>query len=142
MVTHSSTGSCLCGSVTFAATDLTPVEACHCSTCKGWCGGPFVYAPARDLAFTQGVPETYRHAEWGERGFCGSCGANLYWKLTADIPMERPWDVCFGTLDTPPEGEMVREIFTDSSPALPGFHGDHTRMTGAQFRASKGLSDD
>ena len=134
-----STGSCLCGAIAFTASDLTPVEACHCATCKQWCGGPFVYVPAREVEFTEGEPATFVTSDWGERGFCAACGSNLYWKLTADIPMERAWDICFGTLHTPPDAPMAREIFTDSAPALPAFIGDHTRMTGAQFRASKGL---
>ena len=138
----SSPASCICGDIQFTATDLTPPEACHCATCKGWCGGPFVYFPAREVEFTKGQPATFQSSDWGERGFCATCGSNLYWRLTADMEMERPWDVCLGTLTSPPGGDIAREIFTDSTPRMPTFCGDHEKLTGAEFRASKGLTDD
>ena len=132
-----SSGSCICGAIEFTATDLTLVEACHCSTCKRWCGGPFVYVPAREVEFTKGTPATFQSSDWGERGFCATCGSNLYWRLTGDYPMERKWDVCLGVLESPPSGAVVREIFTDSVPAMPTFCGDHEKLTGAEFAAQR-----
>lgn len=77
-------GSCLCGAVEFQAEPpLRPVIACHCTQCRKTSGhywaatsvpqDRFQWIRSDGLRWFQSSP----HAQ---RGFCGTCGASLFWK--------------------------------------------------------------
>ena len=77
-------GACLCGAVTFVADEpLRPVIACHCSQCRKT-SGHFWAATAVPLdrfhlTNSAGL-RWFRSSPAAERGFCGTCGASLFWK--------------------------------------------------------------
>lgn len=81
-----STGSCLCGAVRFDVDgELRPVVNCHCGQCRKW-SGHFVAATAAwrrsfRLEDPQGALTWYRSSETAQRGFCGRCGAGLFWRV-------------------------------------------------------------
>lgn len=74
-------GGCLCGAVRYSvAGPMRPVIACHCEQCRR-SSGNYVTATSCDrraLTFT-GQVTWYRSSDTARRGFCGVCGANLFW---------------------------------------------------------------
>lgn len=75
------TGSCLCGAVRFrVAGPLRPVIACHCSQCRKGSGHHVAATSApRDRIEINGAVTWFQSSTRARRGFCGSCGGNLFW---------------------------------------------------------------
>jgi hypothetical protein len=77
------TGGCLCGGVRFELDPpLRSVVVCHCSLCRrsGTLAGAYTSVP-RD-ALRVDTDETlcwYVDVNERRRGFCGRCGATLFW---------------------------------------------------------------
>ena len=106
------TGSCLCGAVRVSA-EIGPrkVVACHCGQCRKWTGGgPYfstsVINPVIEGEDSVGV---YAASEWGERGFCKTCGATLFWKMK-DKPVH---NLAAGLFDDQSDLTVTEEIFCD-----------------------------
>ncbi len=83
------TGKCLCGAVSFrvARADLRNPVACHCSQCRRWGGGPWPTVDASvDGLKIEGEDKIrwYRASDKARRGFCGNCGASLFWQVDAE----------------------------------------------------------
>ena len=140
----STTGSCLCGAVTYTVTsDLTQAGACHCGMCRKWSGGIYIgmQINPKDVAI-EGVENisTYSSSDWAERAFCSTCGSNLYYRVTAPGPHHGTLHMGFGSVDDPRGIKMTAEIFTDTKPDAYAFAGDLSRMTGAEVFAM--FSDD
>ncbi|MHA6325545.1 GFA family protein [Roseivivax sp. CAU 1753] len=94
----SATGSCLCGAIRYAVTGpLRPVVACHCMQCRKT-SGHHVAATAADPAdiTVTGAVRWYRSSPGAERGFCPTCGSNLFWRR------DRHLSIFAGTLDSHP----------------------------------------
>lgn len=75
------TGGCLCGAVTYLVTGpLRPVVACHCVQCRKTSGHHVAATSAArgDIAIS-GAVAWYQSSETARRGFCGTCGSNLFW---------------------------------------------------------------
>ncbi|MGB1234262.1 MAG: GFA family protein [Planktomarina sp.] len=74
-------GSCLCGAVTYAVKGpLRPVVSCHCTQCRK-ATGHFVSATSAlraDVTITGDVT-WFQSSDTAQRGFCGTCGSNLFW---------------------------------------------------------------
>ncbi|MBI1494266.1 GFA family protein [Halocynthiibacter styelae] len=90
------TGSCLCGDVRFELTgELRPVIACHCVQCRKTSGHHVAATSVRrDQITVQGEVTWYQSSDTARRGFCATCGSNLFWDGTgANI------SVFAGTLD-------------------------------------------
>ena len=79
----SHSGSCLCGSVTYTVSGpLRPVCACHCQQCRKT-SGHYVAATQcaeTDIEIKKGALTWYASSDTAERGFCGACGSNLFWR--------------------------------------------------------------
>ncbi|MDZ5453186.1 GFA family protein [Labrys sp. ZIDIC5] len=108
------TGSCLCGGVRYRIHGtLTPVSACHCSQCAKTSGN-FVATTdcsAADLTLTaEDTLRWYRSSERAERGFCATCGGNLFWRSLGDDRIS----ITAGTLDPPTGLTTRRHIFVAS----------------------------
>src|SRR4051812_29799090 len=106
----SSSGRCLCGSVSFTATGVgTEHHACHCAMCRRWSGGsPFFATRTRGVMF-DGLENLVRYgsSSWAERGFCRRCGSTLFYFLK---PEATYW-MSVGVFDDPTPFRLVREIF-------------------------------
>ena len=129
-------GKCLCGDVQFTTPKPAAVDACHCDTCQGWVGGPFIGADFYEggITFTKEDGLTwYASSDWAKRGFCKTCGSSLFYRLNDN---EGFWAICAGALDLPEGYKMGKEIFIDSKPEYYSLAGDHPRMTGEEFMAS------
>ncbi|MGB0440652.1 MAG: GFA family protein [Paracoccaceae bacterium] len=74
-------GSCNCGAVHYHVTgSLRPVIACHCTQCRKASGHYVSATGARreDVAIT-GQVQWYQSSAMARRGFCPTCGSNLFW---------------------------------------------------------------
>lgn len=75
-------GSCLCGNISYDISGpLRPVVACHCTQCRK-ASGHYVAATQSlqsDIAI-HGELSWYKSSDSAERGFCPTCGSNLFWR--------------------------------------------------------------
>ncbi len=128
----SHTGGCLCGDVRFTAELAgSSTGACHCDTCLSWAGGPFFGVRTTSIAFqSDATLRTYTSSEWAERGFCGTCGSTLFYRLTVQGPRKDETNIALGSLDDASGIELGYELFIDKKPGAYAFVGDHKRMTG------------
>lgn len=104
------TGSCLCGAVSFEVTGpLRPVIACHCTQCRKSSGHHVAAtSAARDDITVQGPVTWFGSSDWAKRGFCGTCGSNLFWDGGG-----QNLSIFAGTLDGNPEIRLAGHIFCD-----------------------------
>lgn len=106
-MTH--TGSCLCGAITFAvSSDLPAPNACHCSQCRKQSGHYWASIDVpRDALTVTGTPHWYASSPKVRRGFCGTCGAFLFWDpLQGDKTA-----VAMGAFDGPTGTALALHIF-------------------------------
>jgi hypothetical protein len=106
-------GGCLCGGVRYEVRGpLRDVIACHCSQCRRT-SGHFVAAAAAstaDLCFISDSTLTwYASSASAERGFCSTCGSNLFWRPTS--AQAHTTSIMAGTLDTPTGLRLIEHIF-------------------------------
>jgi hypothetical protein len=108
---NSATGRCLCGAVRYRVDGpMREAVACHCSQCRR-SSGNFVVATAAangDLTI-EGAENLVWHAssDAAERGFCGVCGGNLFWRRFGGDSTS----IMAGTLDPPTGLSVARHIF-------------------------------
>ncbi|MDX1736725.1 MAG: GFA family protein [Alphaproteobacteria bacterium] len=105
-------GSCLCGKITYKTdSELRPIIACHCTQCRKT-SGHFVAAtqvPTSKL-YIDGEVTWHQSSKEARRGFCNTCGGNLFWQ-----PGDRSYTSIFaGTLDGPTNLSIESQIHTDS----------------------------
>jgi hypothetical protein len=107
--THS--GGCLCGGVRYIVSGpLRGVVACHCAQCRRTSGhyAAMTSAPSVSLELTSSSSLTwYRSSAAAERGFCSTCGSNLFWRQFGSDTTS----ITAGTLDTPTGIAMEQHIF-------------------------------
>ena len=107
------TGGCLCGAVRYRIRGgLRGVIACHCSQCRRTSGHhvAMTSAPAAQVELTSSERLLwYRSSEGAERGFCGACGGNLFWRQIGGNEIS----ITAGTLDTPTGLKIEQHIFVE-----------------------------
>jgi len=109
------TGGCQCGAVRYEArAALRGVVLCHCEMCRRIHGHIGAYsATAKDaLVMTEDRGLKWYVSSSGiRRGFCGECGASLFWESeTRDYV-----SIAAGTLDAPTGLSTVLQIHTASA---------------------------
>lgn len=120
-------GGCLCGEIRYAsAGPWRPVIACHCSQCRK-SSGHHVAATSvpRESLELSGVPRWHRSSPEARRGFCPTCGSQLFW----DGPGANI-SIMAGTIDGPTGLRLKGHIFcadkgdyytiAPGDPAVPG----------------------
>jgi hypothetical protein len=131
----SKTGGCLCGAVTYRVTGpLRPVIACHCAQCRKSSGHHVAATSVArgDIEIT-GEVTWYQSSETARRGFCSTCGSNLFWDgAGANLSIHA------GTLDGETGLGLAGHIFcadkgeyyeiTDDLPKADGYDPDLTTM--------------
>ena len=130
------TGGCLCGKCRFSfESDSLEVGACHCSMCQRLAGGPVMGLHLSGAVQIEIEDEThikwYDSLEWGMRGFCDTCGANLFWS-TKDRSMMVPFA---GSLDDQSDLPFTTQIFIDEKPDYYDFANKTVNKTGAEVFA-------
>jgi hypothetical protein len=105
------TGHCLCGAVRYVVNGpLRGVVACHCSQCRRTSGhyAAMSSALSTDLEITAAAALVwYRSSATAERGFCGTCGSNLFWRTIGGDTTS----ITAGTLDPPTGVSIEQHIF-------------------------------
>ncbi|MGH9561517.1 MAG: GFA family protein [Terracidiphilus sp.] len=104
-------GGCLCGGVRYRVRgELRGVIVCHCSQCRRTSGhhAAMTSAPSANIELTHSDRLVwYRSSDTAERGFCSSCGGNVFWKQAGRDEIS----ITAGTLDTPTGLAIAEHIF-------------------------------
>ena len=128
------TGQCLCGKVKFRLVgEVHEVGACHCDMCRRWTGGP-AFAVDGDYDVEIDGEESivfYRSSDWAERGFCGTCGSNLFYRIVESGKMLSK----AGALDDQSDLSFVSQIFIEEKPDWYAFANKTKNMTGSEVFA-------
>ncbi len=134
-------GKCLCGTVRFSVSVPDPTfSICHCDYCRRWCGGPLmsVHCPG-DATFDDDASlRWYRSSDWAERGFCGTCGSSLFWRL-ADDPGAM-LIVAVDAFEDAGDISLHRHIYVDKKPGRYDFSDRQPRITEAELMAELGIT--
>lgn len=127
----SATGHCLCGAVSFTATEIDPhMHVCHCGMCRRHAGGPTMSASVGGITFKgEGDILRYKSSDYAERGSCKKCGSHLFYHLL----QPSKYIMSIGAFDDLSKFEMGGEIFIDNKPDCYTFAGSHTRETEHEF---------
>lgn len=114
-------GSCLCGAITFTATQpAREPAACHCTQCRKQTGHHWASVQVMDADLqVSGAPKWYAASDTAKRGFCPNCGSFLFWKGASDPDT----GISLGALDGPTGLRLTRHIFTADK-------GDYYEITG------------
>ncbi len=131
------TGKCLCEAVTVSfPLEEKVFDACHCSMCRKWSGGPgLTVAGGLKPVFTgQDFISTYSSSDWAERGFCKRCGTHLFYRLKKTGFCNFP----LGLLDNNDQLHFHLQIFIDHKPGNYSFANETAQMTQAQVFAMYG----
>ncbi len=128
------TGRCLCGAVKFTARGvLHEVGACHCTMCQRWTGGPAIAVKVAGITFEGEENVTrFRSSDWAERGFCGTCGSNIFYRVIGTDD----YYVTAGAFDDPSGFKLASQIFIDEKPGYYDFANQTKMMTGAEVFAA------
>ena len=126
-------GHCLCGEVRFSATaEKLAMDACHCTMCRRWAGGPLTTVACTDLKIeNEGKLGVYKSSEWAARSFCKECGTTLFW-WTLDRSLIT---INAQAFEDSEQFEFVEEIYIDEKPANYEFANNTSKMTGAEVVA-------
>jgi len=105
-------GGCECGGVRFHISGvLKPVIVCHCGQCLRTHGHAAAYTVTTRSALTFEADQTlkwYASSERVKRGFCGRCGASLFYAINGDEEIS----VAAGMLVPPTTLHTAGHIFT------------------------------
>ena len=127
MANDAHSGGCLCGAVRYAVRGpLRPVVACHCSQCRKTSGNYVAASAARkaDLSVEdKGALSWFRSSDFAQRGFCRTCGSNLFWRSDDGDYIS----VMAGTLDGPTGLRTAAHIFIDDKGDYYEIEGDFTQ---------------
>lgn len=106
-------GGCHCGAIRYRIDDdLIDAGYCHCDICQQTTGAPVLAwsrFPFEAFAYAEGHPVVYESSEWGQREFCGACGAQICYR---DIEDPVTVEVNTATLDEPESFEPEYHIYT------------------------------
>ena len=132
--TTTHTGACACGAVRYEVCGpFSPVIACHCETCRRTSGHFPVVTSAQagnwTLVEDRGL-RWYRSSGLLERGFCGDCGASLFWKFDAGDRLI----FALGSLDDTDGFGVALHMFVEEKGGYYDLEGDTMKMTGGEYR--------
>ena len=124
-------GRCACQAVTVTLkVDRKSVYACRCEACRRWTGSAFLSVHAEDTEVSfDGPVRAYRSSKHAERGFCGTCGSALFFRMTAGDIVS--YGLAAGLFEGLAEEPLRAEYFADAPDAF-RIAGPHPRYTGAQ----------
>ena len=114
-------GGCLCGALRYRV-EGKPLDAgyCHCTMCQRSTGATalaWISFPVAAFAYIEGEPTIYPSSAWGQRAFCGRCGAQICFRGTAEDATTI--EINAGGLDDPAAFPPDHHIF--SADRIPWF---------------------
>lgn len=108
------TGGCLCGGVTYRIDGpMRQVVACHCVQCRKT-SGHYVAATQVDanaIEIAGATLKWYRSSDSAERGFCSTCGSNLFWRRFGNENIS----IFAGTIDGATGLHIESQLYTESA---------------------------
>ncbi len=134
-------GTCLCGAVTISAKAMSNnIGACHCNMCQKWAGSPLMAVDCGIDISIQGEENVtiFNSSDWAERGFCKTCGSNLFYRLKQDKKYFLP----VGLLDDAEGLILSHQIFIDEKPSYYHFANETQNMTGTEVFAMYASSNE
>ena len=134
-------GSCLCGAVRISVKTLgNSIDACHCTMCRKWGGGPALAIDCNDDIHFEGNDNiaVFSSSKWAERGFCRHCGSHLFYRLK----QEGYYSIPIGLLDDDESLIFDQQIFIDEKPSYYSFANETKNMTGAEVFAQYSASSE
>jgi len=137
MSDHKRKGRCLCGSIEAVVEAMScKVGACHCNTCRKWCGGPYMAVDSgTGVSFLgEASINIFDSSDWAERGFCKNCGTHLFYRLKENQRYYMPADL----FDEGPELIFDSQVFIEEKPNYYCFANNTKEMTGAECFAEYG----
>jgi hypothetical protein len=135
-------GRCLCGGVRYEVRGpLRDVVVCHCGRCRRTHGHAAAYTACdrSHLALLEDAALRWYEADGRARGFCGTCGASLFWSAADRDTVS----IAAGTLDPPTGLKTVAHVYTRDQGDYYEIGGDGERFAGAAphfFTGGGGLS--
>ena len=106
-------GSCMCGAVRYRVDGpLRPIIACHCIQCRK-SSGHFVAAtacPTEALHIEGDTLQWFASSSEAQRGFCGRCGSNLFWRRIG----AGSTSIWAGSIDGSTGLHIAQQMFTGS----------------------------
>ncbi len=128
---YPATGGCLCGAVRYRVSGpLRPVVACHCTQCRKTSGHYVAATSAARLDVDiEGEVRWFQSSATARRGFCPTCGSNLFWDQTGPY-----LSIMAGTLEGDPGIRLAGHIFCADKGAYYEIDGDLPRAMGADDR--------
>ena len=124
-------GRCLCGAVKFTAKKMSSnVDACHCSMCRRWGGGPLMVVSCGTEVTFEGEENiaVYNSSDWAERGFCNKCGSHLFYRLKGINDHQMP----VGLFNNQEHFSFDLQVFIDRKPSFYSFANKTNEMTEAE----------
>src|SRR5271167_3612115 len=104
-------GGCLCRGVRYTVSGpLRSIIACHCEQCRRTSGhfAAMTSSLIANIALTSSQSlRWFRSSATAERGFCATCGGNLFWRPVGADAMS----ITAGSLDTPTGLVTEKHIF-------------------------------
>lgn len=131
----------MCGAVKFRADVPEVFSTCFCKMCQRWASGVFMGAHSKGFEVTEGADHltVFKSSDWAERGFCGRCGSNLFYRMRDS----GGHSIAIGTLDDTSGLKNNIRYFSDKRPEgieMPA--GAAKEMTEAECMAAFGGGDD
>jgi hypothetical protein len=80
----------------------------------------------------------YRSSDWAERGFCGTCGSNLFYRY---LPLDN-YSFTAGLFPDDALLPLSDEIFIDEKPAYYAFDAESEKLTGPEVMAKYGVGEE
>ena len=114
-------GSCNCKTVTFDVTGkVWSTSHCHCGQCRKQSGNFWASScvEAADIDI-KGDVTWFASSTSAKRGFCGTCGCNLFWKHNEETSLS----FSLGAIDGPTGLTIEKHIFVADK-------GDYYHITG------------
>ncbi|MDJ0599983.1 MAG: GFA family protein [Crocosphaera sp.] len=125
-------GSCLCGRVKVATSNINPhIGACHCNMCRKWGGAALLGVECNDGLSFEGEEniQVYNSSQWAERGFCNQCGTHLFYRLKDNNHYYIP----VGIFDNAENLIFDTEVFIEEKPNYYSFANETKKMTGEEL---------
>ena len=110
-------GGCHCGNVRYVVTGpLRDVILCHCYDCMKTIGTSIAATASPDdaITITGDALKWYESSDIAKRGFCGECGASLFYKAYDATHTS----ILAGTLDDPNSVACGGQIYAHDCPAF------------------------
>jgi len=142
-------GRCLCGAVGVTVEGpRRAIEACHCSKCQQWTGGPYLGVSGQRFS-VHGLDQVqvFRSSAWAERAFCRQCGSTLWFHF---IPGDHR-SFAAGLFRLSSDFVLGQQIFIDEKPGWYDFAQQTAMKSGpeiigearaAGFELGESTSDD